>query len=203
MNFKDFKLPTRGYFKIECLNEKGEVVDKWEEHNLITDVARAHLAKLIGGIKVDAPIVKFRMGTAGHCGTDYLAPKDEDTGFTAVVTDLFCKTIDNNGAKGQTWDEITFTPSGSMSDSVAKEVQDNANNNSTINIDFINFDQSAPTIQYTINVAQDAFNGQNDGMIYTEAGLYTANDTLIAIRTFKGKIKDSTTAFRITWNIIF
>ena len=50
---------------------------------------------------------------------------------------------------------------------------------------------------YNINVKNT-----NDGVVYTEAGLYSG-DKLIAMRTFKGKVKESTVAFRIQWSVMF
>lgn len=192
--------PLRGYFCIETINNKGEVIDKFEKHNLITNVARAEFAKLIAGINTAGAINRFVMGTKGHVGSDVLTPKDQDTGFTASVTDIFAG--QENSDLGTTWNQILFTPSGNMVNTEAQNVSDGANNNSTVDISITGIEQDTPTVTYTINVAQDAFNSLNDGVIYTEAGLYV--DTyLIAMRTFKGKIKESSVSFRITWSLLF
>lgn len=201
MNFLDSnKTPAAGYFKIEAFDSKGNLVDSYEKHNLITNTARAEFAKLIAGISTTQAINRFTMGTKGHVDDDVLTPKDQDTGFTPAVTDLFSGTATENLNK--TWNQITFKPSGNMVNTAALNVNDGGNNNSTVDIAVTGIESNNPTVTYTINIAQDAFNGPNDGLIYTECGLYT-DDKLIAMRTFKGKVKESSVSLRITWNIIF
>lgn len=188
----------KGYLKIETLKD-GVVVDTWEKHNLITNVARNTFAKLLAGVNTQNTINKFKMGTKGHVDTDVMVPKDSSTGFDETRTDLFAGSEENE--KGTTWNELTFTPSGNITQSLATNVQDNSSNTSTVNITVTGLENSQPSVTYIFNIAQDAFNGSN-GVIYTEAGLF-ADDQLIAMRTFKGRPKDSSTSFRITWNIIF
>nr|DAP72739.1 MAG TPA: hypothetical protein [Caudoviricetes sp.] len=189
----------RGHFKIESINSQGEVIDVFEKHNLITNVARNTFAKLLAGISNVSTINRFVIGTKGHVDTDVLHPKDSTTGFDATRTNLFCGTQDSE--KNVTWNELKFVPSGNINVTAASNVTDGASNNSTVNIQVTGLDIAEPTVTYTFNIAQDAFNG-TDGIIYTECGLF-ADDTLIAMRTFKGKVKENTVSFRITWNIIF
>ncbi|EAJ4655366.1 hypothetical protein CYA84_03900 [Campylobacter coli] len=201
MNFKEVqKTPARGYFCIESLDANGNIIDKFEQKNLITNIARAEFAKLIAGINESNAINRFVMGTKGHQGSDILTPKDETTGFTASVTDIFSG--QEEGDINRTWNQVIFTPSGNMVNTAATNVQDGANNNSTVDITVTGIEQAEPVVTYTINIAQDAFNCANDGVVYTEAGLYSG-DKLIAMRTFKGKVKESTVAFRIQWSVMF
>lgn len=200
MKFKEENKLMRGYFCIESIDKNGAVIDKFEKHNLITNLARVEFAKLIAGVNTAGAINRFVMGTKGHVGDDVLTPKDAETGFTPDVMNIFAGQDIND--KGTTWNEISFTPSGNLVDTACTDVQDGANNNSTVDISITGIEDNTPSVNYTINVAQDAFNGNNDGIIYTECGLY-CNDKLIAMRTFKGKVKESTVSFRITWSIIF
>lgn len=201
MKFKETnKTPAAGYFKIECFDKDGKLADTFEKHNLITNVARAEFAKLIAGVSTTQAINRFVMGTKGHVGDDVLTPKDQDTGFTPEVDNIFAGT--DAADLNRTWNQITFQPSGNMVNTAALNINDGANNNSTVDIVVTGIESNNPTVTYTINVAQDAFNGLTDGLIYTECGLYT-DDNLMAMRTFKGKVKESSVSFRITWNIIF
>lgn len=200
MDFNDKSQFLKGYFKIECLDKDGNVIDKEEKHNLITNLARIEFAKLLMGVNSGMAINRFVMGTKGHVLEDVLTPKDVDTGFTAAVTNIFSgqESVDC----GTTWNQIEFSPSGNLVNTEAHIITDGGNNNSTVDISLHGVEENSPYIQYIFNIAQDAFNGVQNGMIYTECGLYI-NDKLIAMRTFKGKIKESSVSLRITWNLIF
>ena len=193
----------RGYFKIESFDKDGKLLDVFEQHNIVTDVARKSMAHLVAGIVQNNVINKFILGTKGHQGTDVLTPKTATEGFTSERKDLFC---DTKVVDIDSWNKITFTPSGSLEDTKAKDVEDGATNSSTV--DVIVDTSVTPSgseeysVTYVINIAQDAFNGNNNGVIYTEAGLW-ADDTLFAYRVFKGKIKESSSSLKITWTLIF
>ncbi len=203
MTFSESKIHDnflKGYFCIECIDKNGKVTDKFEKHNLITNIARREFAKLVAGITSTGSINRFVMGTQGHVGDDVLTPKDQDTGFNASLTNIFSGTNDDDLNK--TWNQITFTPSGNLINTEAQNIVDGANNNSTVDIKVVGLETNEPMTTYTINIAQDAFNGISNGIIYTECGLYI-DENLIAMRTFKGKVKDDSVALRITWNLIF
>ena len=197
--FENFQ-KIKGYFKIESIDKNGNVIDSFENHNIVVDTARVVFAKLISGISTQNVINKLVLGTQGHIGNDILTPKTEKEGFDHTKTDLFC--LRDPDKKGDTWNEITFTPSGNMAITSASDVRDGTNDHSTVDIQLRGLDISEPCISYIFNISADAFNGSGNGVIYTEAGLFS-DDNLIATRVFKGKVKDQTVSFRITWNLIF
>lgn len=194
------KFNVRGYIKIESLDKNGKVIDTYEHHNLIVNGARNTFAKLLAGITTQPTINCFRMGTKGHVDTDILTPKDSTTGFDVTRQDLFSGS--DAGDKNVTFNELKFTPSGNLQQTAAINVTDGADNLSTVNIQVTGLELNEPTVTYTFNVAMSAFNGLNNGMVYTECGLF-ADDLLMAMRCFPGRVKDSTVSLRITWNIIF
>ena len=195
MNFID-RVPTRGEFRIEALDKNGNVVDFFEDHNLITLAARIEFAKHVGGMASFSTVNKFKLGNMGHQGEDVLIPKDETTGFNDLRTQLFAEEF------GGEVHEVTFIPSGSSVLKAATDVKDGSNNNSTVDIELLGVEEGEPRVRYTINIAQDAFNGDNSGIIFTEAGLFS-DDTPIALRCFRGKIKEDSVAFRIIWTLFF
>ena len=193
-------LKIRGHFKLECFDKSGNLIDKFEEHNLVVLGARKHFMKLIGGAYDSNKIInRFVLGTDGVVGEDSI-PKSEEDGLNPTLEDLFCKTTDPN-KRGILFEEINFTPSTNDSYTQATNIQDGSNNNSVVNV-IVDETSLEPSISYIFNIPTDAFNGKNDYMKFNEAGLF-AGDTLIAIRTFKTKAKDSSVSMKVTWSLIF
>lgn len=194
------KIPVRGHFKIESFDKNGKLIDSHEEHNLIMNGARNHFMKLISGsYDTNKVINRFVLGTKGIVDDNDSLPKTAEDGFVATLTDLFCGT--KSPQRKILFEELTFSPTGSAENQNANNVTDFSNNTSTVNI-IVNEYADEPQITYIFNITNDAFNGANDYMKYNEAGLF-ADDTLIAMRTFKTKTKDSTISLRITWSLIF
>jgi len=191
--------PIRGYFKIETLKD-GKVIDTEENHNLIMNSARCSFANLLGGIAGQSIINRFVMGTKGHVDDDVLIPKTALHGFNANRVDLFCGT--DMATKGESWNELTFTPSSSISNTKAVDIADGASNSSTADVIVTGCESGQPSITYIFNIAQDAFNGTGQGVVYTECALFT-DTKIFSMKTFKGKIKEPSVAFRITWQILF
>ena len=193
-------LKFRGQFKLECFDKSGNLIDSFEDHNLVVLGARMHFMKLIGGAYDTNKIInRFVLGTDGVVGEDSI-PKSEEDGLKPTLEDLFCKTTDSKN-RGITFEEINFTPSSNDSISQATNIQDGSNNNSTVSV-IVDETSLEPSITYIFNINSDAFNGKNDYMKFNEAGLF-AGDTLIAIRTFKTKAKDSSVSMKVTWSLIF
>lgn len=194
------KIPVRGHFKIESFDKNGKLIDFHEDHNLIMNGARTHFMKLLSGsYDTNKVINRFVLGTKGIVGDNDSLPKTAEDGFVATLTDLFCGT--KSPQRKILFEELTFNPTGSIENQNANNVTDFSNNTSTVNI-IVNEYADEPQITYIFNITDDAFNGSNDYMKYNEAGLF-ADDTLIAMRTFKTKTKDSTISLRITWSLIF
>ena len=194
------KINFKGYFKIEVLDKEGNVISCDERHNLITTKARCSFSQLLAGIAGQNVVNRFVMGTEGHVDDNVLIPKTEIHGFNANRVNLFCGT--DASTKGNTWNEVTFIPSASLTNTKAVDVEDGASNNSTVDIIVSGCEQGEPSVTYVFNIAQDAFNGTKDGVVYTEAALFI-DSNIFAMKTFKGKIKEKSVSFRITWQIIF
>lgn len=198
-NLKD-RVPVRGHFKLETFDKDGNLLDTVEQHNLVVLGARLHFMKLIAGAYDSNKIInRFVLGTDGVAGEDSI-PKSEEDGLKATLTDLFCKTTDSS-KRSITYEEINFTPSTNEDITDASNIQDGSNNTSTVKV-IVDETSTEPSITYVFSIPSDAFNGKNDYMKFNEAGLF-AGDTLIAIRTFKTKAKDSSVSMKVTWSLIF
>ena len=194
------RVPVRGHFKLETFDKDGNLLDTVEQHNLVVLGARLHFMKLIAGAYDSNKIInRFVLGTDGIVGEDSI-PKSEEDGLKATLTDLFCKTTDSS-KRSITYEEINFTPSTNEDITDASNIQDGSNNTSTVKV-IVDETSTEPSITYVFSIPTDAFNGKNDYMKFNEAGLF-AGDTLIAIRTFKTKAKDSSVSMRVTWSLIF
>ena len=195
-----------GHFKVEAFKD-GILIDLFEEHNLIMKQSREHFMRMLSGMYADNKYINcIKLGTRGvyeytengKVMQNDAVPKDSEAGFNENLTDLFCKT--DPATQGVNWEAITFSPSGSIDQTRANNIMDGSNNDSTVDI-YIATD-TEPTLTYVFNISSEAFNGPTGYIKFNEAGLY-ADDTLIAMRTFPSKGKDSETAFRITWTISF
>lgn len=202
----------RGYFKIEMI-KNGEVIERFEEHNLVMRNARTQFMKILSGTTTRQKFInRFVLGTRGvYEETQTLAdgttqilqhdelPRDAEDGFNDKRTDMFCEVTEAN--KGKTWCELKFTPSGATETSLATTDEDSGgSNSSTVNI-YVNESVDEPTLTYVFDIASSAFN-IGTYVKYSEAGLYV-DDELIAMRTFASKAKDAQTAVKITWSITF
>lgn len=202
MEAKDNLKPLKGRFRIEVIDKEGNVIDYHEDNNMIMNAARNTMANSVSGLKQSNNFInKFVMGTAGHVGNSILTPKREVHGFMPTRNDLFCgylsDAVTDGKKEGVDYCVLTFDP---MS---LDNVIDGTNNHSKIKVEVTGTQYDEPVITYTIEIAQDAFNGEGEGMVFTECGLFTANNDIFAMKVFAGKVKEKTVGFRIIWNILF
>lgn len=184
---EDFKKPV-GHLKIETISvETNEVIDTYEHHNMIMDKARTSIMNDTAGF-ANTNISKLVMGTKGHRDGDLLTPKTSADGFISSRTSLFSEeTADYEYTIG-------FVPT--TPNNYATVTEDDIGGGSTVLINI-----AGTTLTYIIEVGAAAAN--NAGQVpYTEGALYTGTD-IFAMRCFPVRVKDSTTRFRITWNITF
>ncbi len=186
-----------GFFKIETIKDS-KVIDTFEQKNLIMDEARSTFAKYLAGINGTPVIDRFVLGTKGHIGADnidggdILAPKTEAQGFTSDRDMLFSE---DGGIFKKDFEDIKFTVGGVSGDEVTV-YSDNLITKSTVKCTV-----SKTDVIYEILINNDDCNGAGI-MIFTECAFYTGED-IFSMKTFKGKIKDSTVSLRITWKIMF
>lgn len=180
---------VRGHFKIEMLDKNRNVIDTWEEHNLVMNGSRSILAQAIAR-GTSLPINKLMLGTAGHINGNLMLPKTSDQGFVPTLTSLFSQT------ENKFTYTINFVPN-KTSNGLASVTETDLNAGSTAEIVLGN-----NTITYQFELATNAGNGSTGTVGYTEAGLFVGN-VLFAMRTFAVRSKDTSSIMRITWTLIF
>lgn len=194
--FKEEYSNLTGKFKIELLNKDNEIIDSFEDNNLIVNTARNNLALITAGISTGSPISKFKIGTAGH--TDNIqTPKTIVDGLSASLTSLFSE-LDPINEKTY---EIAFTPTASSATSnrsIISQTDDEVGS-------AVSVVQLGRTVTYTITIDFDNANFDSTPetpIYYTEAGFY-CESLLFNIKAFPGKPKDSSSKMTITWTLEF
>lgn len=183
-----YKKPLSGHIIVECLDKLGNVVDKFENHNLIMETARISVSSNACDIALSEPLNKFVLGTNGHISGDYLTPKTEVEGFISSRTELFSEELNNFTYP------ITFTNPGVPVG--ACTITSELDTGTTIALTYANND-----VKYTIEIPEGAANGTGVA-VYTEAALY-AGSSIFSMKCFPGKIKDNTVSLRVIWTIKF
>ena len=179
-------LGLQGYFKIDTYDLDGNLLDTFEEKNLIMDKGRNNLASYSAGFG-GSPITKFVLGTQGH-GLSLLDPKTALDGFVSSRTKLFSE--DSTSYEYY----ISFVPT--TNGGFATVTETNAGAGSKVKVSV-----ATNLITYEIEVAGNAAN--NGGSVpYTEAGFY-AGTNLFAMRCYPVRVKDISTRLVITWQFQF
>jgi len=214
--------PTEGYFKLECLDKNGNVIDSFEDKNMIMFNSKPSVANSTIGFFPPVDFInKIVLGDRGHeVGTGNLLI-GRDFGYQREL--LFAEE-----ELGNTY-VIVFNPLTRAGDGSISEIRYEAyhtgnsqkdvvlQNKAKVNAKIINIS----TIEYQIEIDPSNANGANGVQPWTEAALFTKrgesseywdgtapvgtpkNGKIFAMRTFPAKIKEPTTTFRITWRIIF
>jgi len=209
--------PVEGFFKIEQFDEQGNLIDSYEDRNMIMRDSKRDVAYLAMGAYpdgvTDMHINTFVLGNKGNVDGDLLTPKT----FSFERTNLFAQEELGGVTYPITWNP-TESPNGdpiTASNSSKKVISEGSaelpsiTNDSTVDVKI----EDDSTIVYEINISSANANGAGDGAIaWTEAGLFTAeglnnsggiSGKIFAMRTFPAKIKENTTNFRVTWKIVF
>lgn len=204
------KVDFYGVFSIKSFDKNGDVIDNYEEKNLIMDEARRNMAQLIGGVTAVGDtdgrhIDSFVLGTKGHNGTnilDFIAVGD--AGFTSARTSLFSEATANDINY-----KIGFDSTGGMdkTDTVAQGRQYTGPSAGSIDPvkNTVRRVVSDRTVTYTVTIP--ATNGNsgdpsNTVVAYTEAALYAGSE-MFSMKTFPARVKEDTVKFEINWSIIF
>jgi len=212
MNLTDIvQKPTEGYFKIECINVDGIIIETFGHKNMIMKESKASVARSTRGTPpTDNYINKLVLGDKGSSDDNLLVAKPFD--FTRK--ELFAQEEENGSKYYIIFDPLTA--SGEGDNQVIKEgyVEGNGGiispgQKSNVRSSIIN----ESTIQYVIDIAAPNANGGGI-KAWTEAALFTYTNqntevspietgNIFAMRTFPAKVKDDTTVFRITWEVVF
>ena len=202
---------TKGHFKIEARDTNNNIIDSYEDNNLIVFEARKKMASLLAS-KARKGVTKILLGTRGHNTNtgNILEPKvvGQD-GYEETRTNTFSEaeqeffyTIqwnpDNlldkdNGQANWVGNTISFIATGNPMNSATE----NARVPVTITI-------TENTTEFKIEVPETAANGTDGRSVvsYTEAGLFCETE-MFSIKCFPAKVKDVSTSFSIIWRIIF
>ena len=193
------KIQLKGHFVLKMLNKDNKVIDKIEDKNLIMDLSREQMARLLGGVNNSNIIDKLVLGTKGHKGDDILTPKQVgEDGFTSDRTQLFSE---------ETGDFHYIVPFDVRSDELITTVNVTNAYPSTDNTkqENVTVERNVDNrfVKYTFNVpAESANKGDGTAVAYTEAALY-AGTSIFSMKCFSAKVKDETEAMEIEWTIIF
>ena len=208
---------ARGEFTLQVLNDKGEVIDQFQENNLVVNTARESMSALLSGKSNSLGITTFVLGTRGHDETsnDILQPKPVgQNGYDETRTQLFSEQqnqfyytvkwtqgalLDTQGAPVPfTGNTVQFVAKGQKKNQVGTE-PDAENAQIPVKIELQN-----NAVQYEFEIPEASANGANgqSTVAYTEAGL-KCGDKLFSIKCFSGKVKSLDTKFKIIWRIIF
>jgi len=79
----------KGHFKIQAIDTAGEIVDEWEEDNLIMEDARETMSELFSNLNTNTFINKITLGTLGHVGDSIVTAKGKEDGFVKERDRLF------------------------------------------------------------------------------------------------------------------
>lgn len=213
----DMKPQPRGEFGIYSYNKNNELIDAYEEKNLIVYGARSVMAKVLGAFTEDVtgacgmlnPINRLVLGTRGHIGNDILTPvlvgeMHPDLGlFSPERDELYSEQTKENNY------HITFDPAGAL-EVFDDEIPGTMYNNGIAGTEDVALNSAkreitgdfGNVVRYTITIDQNCGNLPGVPVTYTEAALY-AGDTMFAMKTFPARVKEDTVKFVIIWSVIF
>lgn len=212
----------RGHFSIELIDKNtNEIIDSYEDNNLIVNKARSSMAKLIANYPYAVGITGFKMGTQGHDSTtdNILKPKEAgQQDYDESREKLFSQESNNNAFfYTVTWDPknltdaenkaVTWTNNNTEISFVAKGQKKNQQGTETDAENAkipIKIELGTNSVKYTFEIPENYMNGTDgkSAVAFTEAGLFCKED-MFSIKCFPAKVKDSQTLFRIHWRIIF
>lgn len=209
---------ARGEFTLQVLNKKGEVIDQFQDNNLVVNAARASMSALLSGKTGAIGITGFVLGTKGHVENpeNILVPKAVgQDGYDETRTRLFSEeqqtpfyytvswtqgalTDSAGGFVAFDQNEVEFEAKGQKKNQTGTE---NDAENGKIPVKITLQDTS---VLYEFNIPETYANGAdgNSVVAYTEAGLKCGTQ-LFSLKCFSAKTKDVSTSFRILWKIIF
>ena len=209
--------PIEGFFKLETIDSDGNVIDTFEQKNMIMKRSKASAANAVMGSSPHEHFInKIVFGDGGHDNGNLLVGQ----GFAYEKSSLFSE-VDGSG---ETF-TLLFDPqarTGQGDTVLIKELKTGVitttNQQSTVKINIIN----VSTNQYVFDISPGSANADTGTGVkpWTEAALYTKNGDsfdylnevmgdkglngqIFAMRTFPAKIKDNSTTFRVTWEIVF
>lgn len=192
MELNDNISKVKGKFSLLLVDEYNNIVDKYEDNNLIVDTSKMQMAQILGKLTTNTYINNIRLGSKGvKSGT--LTPKDYTDGFTPARTKLFTE----DGSSGIY--KIQFTPTGTNGTNATIISEDTPGTTTPSTINIVN---TSNTIKYIITIPRENGNTTAGSYQYSEAGLYLDN-ILFAMKVFPTRVKTNALKMIINWTIIF
>ena len=90
---KDF-MNFKGHFTIQTIDVNNNVTDEYVENNMIMEVARTTMSKILAQINGGNTINRIVLGTEGHIGGSIVSPKTSTEGFVKERNRLFSESVD-------------------------------------------------------------------------------------------------------------
>lgn len=87
-------LKFKGHFKIKAIDANNNVIDEWEEDNLIMEGARTSMSEIFANLGSDKFMNKFSLGTLGHVSGSEITPKTANEGFVKERDRMFSESVD-------------------------------------------------------------------------------------------------------------
>lgn len=180
-------LGLKGYFKIQSYDLEGNLIDSFEENNLIMDKGRNALATFCSGFATPSSINRFAIGTMGS-GDTVLDPKVYPE-FNSTLTSLFSE---QSSSAYEYYIDFIPTTSGEL----ATVMESDVGAGSTLKVTL-----EDSLLSYEITLSASAANN-GSSVPYTEACFYAGTE-IFAMRCFPVRVKDATTRLVITWQFQF
>ena len=227
MTFTDkISKQIEGLFKIQCFDINDNLIDEYEDKNLVLNTARNAVAAVIGGTSTTI-VDSFYLGTKGHryvddglggftedvfqphdsVDTDPLKPIGNQT-FTVDKTSMFSNST-VGGIDGAITYKFPFDPTLASNNVFGEKIVTDATVVPAV-LNTTSTDTVATTISRTltdnnltfvINIPTGAGNDTNP-IPFTEAALYSGSN-IFSMKTYQTRVKTNTVKFVITWTITF
>lgn len=101
-NIQDYNRPVlEGHFHIECLDKNNNVIDQFDDHNMIMTSARQTMSEIFAKLDTATYATRFVIGNLGCKGENLFVAKTSSEGFAKERTSLFSEFSDTlyyNGA---------------------------------------------------------------------------------------------------------
>jgi len=82
-------IKLKGHFKIQTIDKNNNILDEYEDHNMIMESARISMSEMFADLNASTFINKIKLGTLGHIGDSILIPKSALDGFVKERDRMF------------------------------------------------------------------------------------------------------------------
>lgn len=97
---------VEGHFRVDCLDSNNNVIDTFEDHNMIMLQARRSMAEIFFNLANNKHAHKIVLGTLGHKDGMLFKAKTDEDGFVKERTHIFSEVPNSIYALGTLFEEI-------------------------------------------------------------------------------------------------